>query len=89
MTRKELIERIDCGDDFMFDVGDRHLVIFTWCEEGIGVGEQFSEEPLAYFETPDAVVDGYMVDGKPLSERVGEITVTSYTLVKEPPEPWE
>ena len=40
MTRVEFIQKIENGSDILFDVADRHYVIFTWMEDGIGIGEQ-------------------------------------------------
>lgn len=48
MTRTEFIKKIEKGSDILFDVADRHYVIFTWMENGIGIGEQYHTDPLQF-----------------------------------------
>lgn len=80
MTRDELIEKIDQGSDIMFDVANRHFSIFTWCDMGIGIGEQEPHaDKMEYFKTPKELVDSYKINGVPLGSLAERVIITDYT----------
>ena len=79
MTRTEFIKKIEKGSDILFDVADRHYVIFTWMENGIGIGEQYHTDPLKFFDTPESLIDNFQVDGTPLVHLCNKIIITEYT----------
>ena len=80
MTKKEFIDKIKNGSDIMFDVAGRHYVIFTWMDEGIGIGAQFPPGgKMQYFDTSEALVAHYKIGGKPLADLVNQIVITDYT----------
>ena len=79
MTRKELIEKIDKGSDILFDVAGRHFTILTWTDKGIAIGEQNKNTPAEYFDSPEALVDNFKVDGVTLAELSRGIVITDYT----------
>lgn len=80
MTKNEFIDKIENGSDIMFDVADRHFSIFTWMDEGIGIGEQYPhDDKMQYFDSAEALVENYTVDGKPLSDLIDKVVITDYT----------
>ena len=79
MTKREFVKKIENGSDIMFDVSEYHYVIFTWMEEGVGIGEQNKDTPIMHFETAEELVEQYTIDGIPLAELCGKIVITSYT----------
>ena len=79
MTKSEFIEKIENGSDIMFDVSNDHYVIFTWMDEGIGIGEQNKDTPITYFENAVDLVENYNIDGVALSKLCDEIKITSYS----------
>lgn len=80
MTKAELIDKIDNGSDIMFSVMGKHYTIMTWFDEGIGIDEQYPNDGnLQYFDSPEELIDGFKVDGKPLGELSGDIRITSYS----------
>lgn len=80
MTRAELIDKIDNGSDIMFSVAGKQFTILTWTDEGIAIGEQYPNDgELQYFDTPEDLVDNFMISGKTLGERSKEIVITQYT----------
>ncbi len=79
MTKVEFIKKIENGSDIMFNVDKMPLVIFTWCENGIGIGEQHKDTPLSYFETANELVENYRVNGIPLADLCDKIVITDYS----------
>ncbi len=84
MSKKDLIWKIEHGDDSMFDVGNRHFTILTWPVEGIVIGEQFPNDGHdETFPTAEELLDGFTIDGIPLAELVHIVKITDYTQVIE------
>ena len=80
MTKNEFINKVENGSDIMFDVVGRHFSIFTWMDEGIGIGEQFPhDDKMQYFDTAEALVENYEIGGKPLADLVNQVVITDYT----------
>lgn len=80
MTKSELIEQIENGSDIMFDVAKKHFTILTWTDDGIAIGEQFPNDgELQYYESAEDLVEGFMVNGRPLGSLVNDIVITQYT----------
>ena len=82
MTKAEFIEKIENGRDILFDINGRHFGIFTWPQEGIGVGEasqDTTKDPLQYFDTSEALFDGFMIDGVPLADLCDKVVITDYS----------
>ena len=83
MSRDEFVWKIEHGDDIMFDINGRKFVIFTWDEDGIRIVEQNSNSDGLVYKEANELLDKFLVDGIPLKEVVGDITITAYTLVRE------
>ncbi len=82
MTKADLIEKIERGRDILFDINGKHYGIFTWCEQGIGVGEltqDISEDPLTYFQTAYDLINKYKIDGVSLADLSDKISITDYS----------
>jgi len=79
MTKTELIDKIENGSDIMFDVENRHFTIFTWMDEGIGIGEQHRRDKMQYFTSANDLVENFKIDGSPLSSLAGKVVITDYT----------
>jgi len=80
MTKSELIEQIENGSDIMFDVAKKHFTILTWTDDGIAIGEQFPNDgELQYYESAEDLVEGFMVNGRPLGSLAKDIVITQYT----------
>lgn len=80
MTKAELIDKIENGSDIMFDVANRHFTILTWMDEGIAISEQHPHdgEPQ-YFDTAEALVEGFKINGKPLGSLSDKVVIVQYT----------
>ena len=76
MTRSEFIEMIDTGGDIMFDCDGKRYTILCWWEDGPYIAEQVTEANRAVFKDGEALVKGYMVNGKPLEDRIDQIKIT-------------
>lgn len=76
MTRSELVELIDTSGDIMFDCDGRSYTILCWAEGGPFIVEQVTEADQASFPDGEALVKGYIVNGKPLEERIDQIKIT-------------
>ena len=76
MTREEFIEIIDTGGDIMFDCDGRSYTILCWADGGPFIVEQVTEKDQASFPDGEALVKGYIVNGKPLEERIAQIRIT-------------
>ena len=79
MTKAELVNKIENGNDIMFSVVGKHFTILTWPDEGIAIGEQNSKEKPRYFDTPEELVEQFTVDGRSLGELSSKIVITQYT----------
>lgn len=80
MTKSELIEKIDNGNDIMFNVGNRRYTILTWTDEGIAIGEQHPNDgELQYYDSSEELVEGFKINGKPLASLSEQIVITQYT----------
>lgn len=80
MTKHEFVKKIEDGRDIMFDVNGRHFVIFTWPKEGIGIAEQDpAGDVLHYYETPELLIDGFMIGGTSLSSLCSSVVITDYS----------
>ncbi len=79
MTKTEFIEKIENGSDIMFDVAKYHYVIFTWMEEGIGIGEQNKDTPIAHFDTAEELVNTFQINGVPLANLCDKVIITDYS----------
>ena len=82
MTKNDLIKKIENGRDILFDVNGRHYGIFTWCKQGIGIGEatqDTSKDPLTYYPTAHEVISGYKIGNVPLSDLCDKIIITDYS----------
>ena len=76
LTREEFIEMIDTGGDIMFDCDGRSYTILCWADGGPFIVEQVTEKDQASFPDGEALVKGYIVNGKPLEERIAQIRIT-------------
>ena len=80
MTSQELVEKIENGSDILFDVMGRHFGIFTWPDEGIGIDEKAPHNRgMSYYKSAEELVNGFMVDGKPLADIADKVVITDYT----------
>ncbi len=82
MTKSEFIKKINNGRDILFDINGHQYGIFTWCENGIGVGEStqnVSKDPLQYYNTPKDLLENYKVNGTPLADLCDKVIITDYT----------
>ena len=57
---------IDSGADIEFSVNGKRYVILPWTDMGVIVGMHGTDDD-SVFQNADAVIDGYIIDGKPLA----------------------
>ena len=80
MTKAEWINKIENGRDIMFQVAGKHYTILTWCEEGIGIGEQYpNDTEMKFFHSAKELVEKFKVNDVPLGELVAGIKITDYS----------
>ncbi|MBR2131239.1 MAG: hypothetical protein IJ955_01660 [Oscillospiraceae bacterium] len=72
--RQRLKKLMEMGADIEFTVNGKDFVILAWVKEGIVIGPADIDED-AIFPDADSLMDGYIVDGKPLSEWMDEIVI--------------
>lgn len=74
------MKKIEKGSDIMFDVMGRHFTILTWHEKGIAIDEQHPNDGnMQFFSSAEELVNGFMVDGKPLADIADKVVITDYT----------
>lgn len=73
--RQKLKKLIDAGGDIEFSVGGAMYTILPWVEGGILIGPQGSDEDKI-FKTADEMIDGYCINGYPLSALLNQIIIT-------------
>ncbi len=73
LTRETLIARIEIGEDVEFECRGKRYTICGWCEEGPNIAEQVTEANEQTFKDGDDLVDHYLINGKPIAERIGEM----------------
>ena len=69
---KNLIEQ---GGDIEFSLNGRYYTILPWTEDGIVIGQQNADDDMA-FSSVEELIDGYLVDNKPLRSYVDQIIIT-------------
>ena len=79
MTRSEFIALIDYGSDIMFDCNGKSYTILGWYNKGPYIAEQVTEANEASFPNGEALLDGYIIDGKTLSQRFDQIEITFHS----------
>lgn len=80
MTKNEFITKIENGSDIMFDVSGKHFTILTWCDDGIGIDEQYpNERGMQYFKTAKELVENFVVDNVHIGDLANKIVITDYT----------
>ncbi|MBR2131238.1 MAG: hypothetical protein IJ955_01655 [Oscillospiraceae bacterium] len=77
--RQRLKDLMEFGADIEFTVNGKDFVILAWVKEGIVIGPADIDED-AIFPDADSLMDGYIVDGKPLSEWMDEIVIRFSTF---------
>ena len=60
----------------MFDCDGRSYTILCWADGGPDIAEQVTEDNHRCFPDGEALVKGYIVNGKPLEERIAQIRIT-------------
>lgn len=60
----------------MFDCDGKRYTILCWADGGPDIAEQVTEDNRASFPDGEALVKGYIVNGKPLEERIDQIEIT-------------
>lgn len=73
LARETLIARIDFGDDVEFECCGKRYTILGWWEAGPNIAEQVTEANEQTFKDGTDLVDHYLIDGKPIAERIGEM----------------
>lgn len=73
--RSKLKKLIDAGSDIEFSLDGVLYTILPWTEDGILIGPQGIDEDKV-FDTADDLIDGYCVNGYPLSSLLDRITIT-------------
>ena len=79
MTRSELVDLIDAGNDIMFDCDGKSFTILGWYEDGPIISEQVTEDNERVFKDGAQLVDNYIINGKPLKDRLHQIDVTFHS----------
>lgn len=62
---QQLKDLIDSGGDIEFSVCGKKYTILPWTDSGIVIGPQGSDDDQT-FPSSDDLLDGYLIDGKPL-----------------------
>lgn len=62
---QQLKALIDAGGDIEFSVCGKKYTILPWTDDGIVIGLQGSDDDTV-FQTANALLDGYLIEGKPL-----------------------
>ena len=73
--RQKLKKLIDAGGDIEFSVGGAMYTILPWADGGILIGPQGADEDEV-FKTADDLINGYCINGYPLSTLLNQITIT-------------
>jgi len=76
VTRNEFIDLIDRSGDIMFSCAGKNYTILFWNEEGPLISEQNTEYNERVFPNGKTLVSQYIIDGKPLKDRIEEIKIT-------------
>lgn len=76
MQAKKLIERIDFGDDVAFVCGGKHFVVCQ-TDDGCDIAERETCKNRAIFPDGETLINEYMIDGRPIKERINEVRFES------------
>ncbi|MDD4292172.1 MAG: hypothetical protein PHX51_08090 [Clostridia bacterium] len=77
MTANELIKMIDTSGDLEFSLREKKYTILCWYHEGPNVAEQVTEDNQRVFPDGKALVNGYIINGKPLASQMNDFKIIS------------
>lgn len=73
-SEQEFIDDCNIGMDIEFAYGAYRYTVFGWYENGPLIGRQSPYDDVEQqFSTPDALLDGFIIDGKPLREIITKV----------------
>ena len=75
LTRETLAARIDFGDDVEFECHNKSYTILGWYKGGPLISDVtvIGADDGQQFKDGADLVDHYLIDGKPIAERIGEM----------------
>ncbi len=74
LTRETLAARIDFGDDVEFKCCGQKFTILGWYDGGPYISNiTIDPNKGQQFKDGADLVDHYLIDGKPIAERIGEM----------------
>lgn len=74
MNRSEMEKTIDIGHDVLFTLFGKKYAICP-DDNGPSIAECFTEQHEAFFHSGKELLDGYIIDGKPLGELLEHIVI--------------
>lgn len=77
MTHDEFVQIARSGGDIMFDCGIRKYTMCVWSGFPIDIAEQVTCANHKTYDTPEKLLDEYIIDDKPLGDQLEKVVITS------------
>ena len=81
MNRKELIGKMEQAYRMVIAIGDRMFRIVRDEDDWLTITERNSLESEKHYSDTNQLINRYRIDGKPLRDYIGAITIVKYTAL--------
>ena len=81
MTRRELFDKLEEAFEMVISVSGRMFRIVRDEEDWLTIAERNRRETEKHYSDTYDLVSRYKIDGKPLRDYIGSITVVKYTAL--------
>ena len=81
MSKKDLVEKIEKAFEMVIAVSGRMFRIVRDEEDWLTIAERNRRETEKHYSDTYDLVSRYKIDGKPLRDYIGSITVVKYTAL--------
>ena len=79
MTKNEFLQKIENAFEMVITIGEKRFTITDENEKGISIAEWGNQQSERYFPDARTLIDGYIIDDRPIGEQAEFIMVKDYT----------
>lgn len=73
-SAQQFVDDCKTGKDIEFSYGNYKYTVLGWYEGGPLIGRQAPHDDIEQrFKTPDALLDGFIIDGQPLRRIITQV----------------
>lgn len=79
MTSEELTRKVRNASEMVFSVNEKRFTVCDEDEKGFSIAQWNRPDTEKYFAGAEDLVNGYQIDGKPVTEWAEDIRIEDYT----------